>query len=124
MGDKLLDLSTPKVMGILNVTPDSFFDGNQHNTLDLALKRTEKMIDEGVDIIDIGGYSTRPNADDISEQEEIERILPTIKSIKKHFPSAIISLDTFRGNVAEIGIIEGVDIICAHVYHFPDRKVL
>jgi dihydropteroate synthase len=108
--DILIDLSTPKVMGIVNVTPDSFYTGSRitDNTL---LNHVEKMLSEGMDIVDIGGYSSRPGAISIAINEEIKRIVPAIKSIKKAFPELIISLDTFRSEVAEQGILSGADII-------------
>ena len=77
-----IDFSTPMVMGILNVTPDSFFDGGKHNTVEDALQQTDKMIQEGASIIDIGGYSSRPGAEHISEEEELNRVLPIVKAIK------------------------------------------
>ena len=98
-------------MGILNLTPDSFFDGGKYKSLDNALQQAEKMLAEGADIIDIGGYSTRPQAKDISEQEEIARVVPAIELIKKHFPACIISVDTFRASVAEKAIEVGASIV-------------
>lgn len=111
IGDKLLDLSIPKVMGIINCTPDSFFEGSRINQVNQVLKKVEQFINEGVDIIDLGGYSSRPDAKNIDEKEEINRVKNSLIEIKKEFPNLIISLDTFRGNVAEIGIENGVDII-------------
>lgn len=109
--DKLMDLTFPKVMGILNLTPDSFFaDSRKQNDTEL-LTEVERMITEGADFIDIGGYSTRPNAENVSEKDEIQRILEPLQKIRKAFPTIPISLDTFRGKVAEIGFNEGVDII-------------
>lgn len=108
--DILIDLSTPIVMGIVNVTPDSFYAGSRipDNTL---LSHVEKMLSEGMGIVDIGGYSSRPGAINITVEEEINRIVPAIKAIKKSFPELIISLDTFRSEVAEHGIVAGADII-------------
>src|SRR6478736_4758406 len=97
---KLINLSVPKVMGILNVTPDSFFDGNRYTDVLQALKQTEKMIEEGATFIDVGGYSSRPGAADISLEEELKRVIPVIKSISKSFPEIAISIDTFRASVA------------------------
>ena len=111
IGGKLLDLSTPKVMGILNATPDSFYDGGKYSEEHLLLKQAEKHLKEGASILDIGGQSTRPGAEFISADEEIKRVIPAIQSIVKHFPEAIISLDTFYSKVAEAGINEGVHII-------------
>lgn len=108
---KLIDLSTQKVMGILNVTPDSFYDGGYYNSNAKILKRVEKMIEDGAAIIDIGGYSSRPGADDIAESIELERVVPTLKDCKKYFPETYFSIDTFRSKVAEECIYNGADII-------------
>ena len=108
---KLLDLSTPKVMGILNVTPDSFYDGGRLKSVEDALLQCDKMLLEGADFIDVGGYSTRPNAADISEKEELGRVLPVIQKIVKRFPETVISIDTFRSSVAKIAVEEGAAII-------------
>jgi dihydropteroate synthase len=107
----LIDLTAPKVMGILNITPDSFFDGGQYDSEKALLLQTEKMLGEGADFIDIGGYSSKPGADFVSESEEIKRIIPAIKSILEHFPNTIISADTFRSNVAKAAIDNGAAII-------------
>ena len=107
----LLNFSVPKIMGILNVTPDSFFDGGKYSTSDKILKQVEKMIKSGADIIDIGGYSSRPGAADISVDEELKRVIPIVKLTRKQFPSALISIDTFRSKVAYESIITGGDII-------------
>jgi len=101
-GGKLIDLSIPKVMGILNVTPDSFYDGGRYDTENKILMRIRDMIIEGADIIDIGGMSTRPGSKPVSEEEELSRIIPAIEVIRKHFPEVIISVDTYRANVARI----------------------
>ena len=101
----------PAVMGILNVTPDSFSDGGRFNLMDNALQHVEQMLDEGADFIDIGGCSTRPNNAIATETEEMERVVPILKSIRKRFPDALVSIDTFRKNVAEACIGEGADII-------------
>ena len=103
--------SYPLIMGILNVTPDSFSDGGQYNSVDTALKHCEEMLEQGADIIDIGGCSTRPNNAIATEIEEMDRVLPVLKAIRLHFPDAQISIDTFRKPVAEACIIEGADII-------------
>ena len=108
---KLIDLSTPQIMGILNVTPDSFFDGGQNNSISSALTQVEKMIKEGATFIDIGGYSSRPNAKDVSIEKEIKRTSPIIESIKKHFPNALVSIDTFRSEVAREAINSGACIV-------------
>ena len=107
----LSNLSTPLVMGILNVTPDSFYDGGHHNTVDLALSKAEEMISQGADIIDIGGYSSRPGAKDISAQEEIDRVVPVIESLSKEHPEITISIDTFRSKVAQFAVHSGANII-------------
>ena len=108
--DKLLDLSTPKVMGIVNCTPDSFYSSSRKNTEMEILKQVEKHLNEGADLIDLGGYSSRPGAKEVSEKEEIARVLPMIQLIKSHFET-ILSLDTFRAEVARQGLENGVDII-------------
>ena len=101
----------PAVMGILNVTPDSFSDGGRYNLMDNALQHCEQMLAEGADIIDIGGCSTRPNNAIATETEELERVIPILKSIRKLFPDTLISIDTFRKNVAEACLAEGADLI-------------
>ncbi len=108
----LIDLDKPKVMGILNLTPNSFFDGGKYNqNIDLILSQVDKMLLDGATFIDIGGYSTKPNADFVSEADEIERLTPAIQAIMAHFPNAILSIDTFRSTVAEIAIHHGAAII-------------
>lgn len=101
----------PAVMGILNVTPDSFSDGGRYNQMDKALQHCEQMIAEGADFIDIGGCSTRPNNAIATESEEMERVIPILKAIKTAFPETLISIDTFRKNVAEACIAEDADLI-------------
>ena len=98
------------VMGILNVTPDSFSDGGKFNTIDMALKRVEKLIKDGADIIDIGGESTRPNFEEVSEEDEIGRVVPIIKAIKEKFDIPI-SIDTYKSKTAEAAIEAGADMI-------------
>ena len=109
--DKLIDLSEPKVMGILNVTPDSFFDGGKFIGQNEILKQTEKMLLAGAAFIDIGGYSSRPGAKDISEDEEKSRVIPAIEIIFKNFPDSIISVDTFRSAIAKNAIEAGAAMI-------------
>ena len=109
--DKLVDLSTPMVMGIVNVTPDSFYAKSRSESIKGVLKIVEKMLHEGVNIVDIGGYSSRPNAQNIDISEEIDRVSPIIKAVRKEFGELNISLDTFRSEVARIGIENGADII-------------
>ena len=101
----------PAIMGILNVTPDSFSDGGRYNLMDNALQHCEQMLAEGADIIDIGGCSTRPNNAIATETEEQERVIPILKAIRKLFPDTLISIDTFRKNVAEACLAEGADLI-------------
>ena len=101
----------PALMGILNVTPDSFSDGGRYNEMDKALQHCEQMIADGADFIDIGGCSTRPNNAIATEQEELERVVPILKAIRKAFPEALVSIDTFRKNVAEACMNEGADLI-------------
>lgn len=108
---KLVDLSKPLVMGILNVTPDSFFKNSRVDTTTEILKRAESILREGASIIDIGGCSTRPGARAIPVQEELMRVLPAIRSIKKEFPDALLSVDTFQSDVADQSIDEGAEII-------------
>lgn len=108
---ELLDLSAPLVMGILNNTPDSFYDGGKYNNINALLDRAEKMLIEGATFIDIGGYSTRPNAPEISEAEELKRVVPLIKELTKKFPQAYISIDTFRASVAKAAVGEGACIV-------------
>lgn len=105
-----IDLSTPQVMGILNVTPDSFSDGGQHNELDSAVKKAMQMLEQGASIIDIGGESTRPGAADVAEQEEIQRVVPVIKAIRKQ-SDCVISIDTSKAQVMKAAIEAGADII-------------
>lgn len=108
---KLISLETPIVMGILNATPDSFYDGGKHSNEQKMLKHVEEMLEEGAMIIDIGAQSTRPGADFLTEEIELERILPILKSIKKHFPNTIISIDTFYSSVAQTAALEGANMI-------------
>ena len=107
----LLDLTTPKIMGILNVTADSFYDGGVYNSDKKILNQVEKMIDEGLDMIDIGGYSSRPGAKEVNLDDEIARVIPTIELIKNKFSDTIISIDTFRSEVAKKAINAGASII-------------
>ena len=111
LGNKALIFDRPAVMGILNVTPDSFSDGGRYNQMDKALQHCEQMLAEGADFIDIGGCSTRPNNAIATEQEELERVIPILKAIKTAFPEALISIDTSRKNVAQACIAEGADLI-------------
>ena len=108
---KLVDLSTPKIMGILNVTPDSFYDGGVHNSDKKILKHVEKMLNDGAVFIDIGAYSSRPNGINIDENEELNRVVPALELINNKFPETIISIDTFRSKVAETCLNSGASII-------------
>jgi dihydropteroate synthase len=109
--NKLFDLSIPKIMGVLNATPDSFFEGSRiEKNADLSAL-VSAMVNAGMDILDIGGCSTRPGSEEVSEKEELERVLPLIKKIRKEFPEVLISIDTFRASVAEEALKVGADII-------------
>ena len=108
---KLVDLSTPKIMGILNVTPDSFYDGGVHNSDKKILKHVEKMLNDGAVFIDIGAYSSRPNGKNIDENEELNRVVPALELVNNKFPDTIISIDTFRSKVAETCLNSGASII-------------
>ncbi|WP_366183164.1 dihydropteroate synthase [Flavobacterium ovatum] len=108
---QLIDLNTPKVMGILNVTPNSFFDGGKYKEKNTLLLQVAKMLTDGATFIDIGAYSSKPNAEFVSEQEEISRIVPVVELILKHFPETLLSIDTFRSQVAKICIESGAAII-------------
>jgi len=110
-GGKLIDLSTPKVMGIINLTPDSFYAGSRKPTVDEAVQQVGKMLADGATFLDLGAYSSRPGADDISVQEETDRLLPVVEAIVANYPEAILSVDTFRATVAEAAIKAGAHII-------------
>ena len=107
----LIDLSVPKVMGILNITPNSFYDGGKFKNESDILNQVEKMLFEGAAFIDVGAYSSKPNADFVSEKEENNRILPIINLILKYFPSTLISVDTFRSGIAKNSIENGACIV-------------
>ena len=108
---QLYTLDSPKIMGILNITEDSFFDGGNYIQIDSQLQQVEKMLNNGADIIDIGAQSTRPGATEIGEQMELNKILPSITAIRKRFPEAIISIDTWYSKVAKAAFEVGADII-------------
>lgn len=109
---KLLDLSQPRIMGILNITPDSFYDGGRYLSDNEIITQAERMLDEGADILDIGGISTRPGAKILNEKEEIDRLRPVLRLIRTKFPDAILSVDTFRSAIARFAVTEyGVDMI-------------
>ncbi|RED47410.1 dihydropteroate synthase [Seonamhaeicola aphaedonensis] len=107
----LINIASPKVMGVLNVTPDSFYDGGKYNDEKDILRQVDKMLSEGATFIDLGAYSSRPGADFVSEDEELKRIVPIVQSILKHFPETLISIDTFRSKVAEACITSGAALI-------------
>ena len=107
----LLDLTKPKIMGILNITPDSFFDGGEYNSEYKILNQVEKMLSEGADIIDVGGHSSRPGAKKITIEKETERVIPIINLIAGKFKNIIISIDTFRSEIARKAIEAGASII-------------
>jgi dihydropteroate synthase len=109
---KLIDLSEPLVMGIINLTPDSFYEKSRVKGIDAALDRVEQILREGGRIIDIGAYSSRPGAEDVSPEEEGQRLWPVLSAIRQNWPDVLISLDTFRGCIAEKAVGEyGVDIV-------------
>ncbi len=110
-GGKLIDLSIPKVMGILNSTPDSFYDGGRHETVETALKQAERLLEAGADIIDIGAYSSRPGATAIGPMAELDRLLPVVEAVAGRFPEATLSVDTFRAEVARAAIGAGAHIV-------------
>ena len=104
-------MTQPKVMGILNCTPDSFFDGGKYKAEAEFTRQAERILNEGADFIDIGAYSTKPNADFVSEEEELARMVPAVELVLKHFPEAIISVDTFRAKVAKAAVEAGAAIV-------------
>ena len=108
---KLVDLSSAKIMGILNITPDSFFDGGKYNVPSHIISQVEKMLNEGATFIDVGAYSSRPGAKHISEEEELNRILPVIQLLAKEFSDILISVDTFRSKIAEHCIDNGASLV-------------
>jgi len=110
-GGRLIDLSVPNVMGILNITPDSFYDGGKHHTVDAALHHADQLLSEGADILDIGAYSSRPGAAPVSPEEEIARLVPVVEAISARFPEAVLSIDTFRADVARAAVAAGAHII-------------
>lgn len=108
---ELISLDSPKVMGILNLTPDSFYDGGLYSDEKSILNQVEKMLKDGATFIDMGAYSSRPGADHVPEDLELERMLPIVELILKNFPKALLSIDTFRASVAEQCLIRGAAII-------------
>lgn len=109
---RLVDLSSPRVMGIVNVTPDSFYPASRMKSLDDVMRRVEEVLKQGGDMVDLGAFSSRPGAEHISAEKEIARLVPAVQLIRKHFPDIVISVDTFRADVAEKAVIDGgADII-------------
>lgn len=108
---QLVDLSTPRVMGILNVTPDSFYSGNRFNSDKEVLRQAEKLLEEGADFIDVGGYSSWLDNADVTLTEELQRVIPAVELILKNFPNALLSIDTFRSPVAQEAIEAGAALV-------------
>ena len=111
LNQQLLDLSTPRVMAIMNLTPDSFYDGGKLKNHEQLLAKVQQFIDEGASIIDLGGYSTRPGAADISVEEEISRVIPVVRLIREHFKAIPLSVDTFRSQVARAALEQGASMV-------------
>ena len=108
---RLVDLASPKILGILNLTPDSFFDGGHFQETSNAIKQCEKLLNEGADFIDLGAYSSRPGAKEVTEEEELNRLIPVLEALKKAFPTALFSIDTFRAKVAQESLDRGAAMI-------------
>lgn len=121
---KLVDLSKPKVMGILNITPNSFFDGGKYTSDDEIIAKVEKMLNEGATFIDVGAYSSKPSAEYVSEEEELNRILPVVQLLVNKFPDILLSIDTFRSKVASACIENGAAIINDISAGYLDDKML
>ncbi|MDR0228819.1 MAG: dihydropteroate synthase [Flavobacteriaceae bacterium] len=121
---ELIDLKDPKIMGILNVTPNSFFDGGKYTTDSAFLKQAEKMINDGADFIDIGAYSSKPSAEFVTEEEEILRIVPIVEMLQKEFPKMHLSIDTFRAGVAKATVEAGAALINDIAAGFLDDNML
>lgn len=120
----LIDLSVPKVMGILNVTPNSFYDGGKHREINSIIHQVDKMLSEGADFIDIGAYSSKPSAEFVSELEEIERLTVVVKELINTFPNIVLSVDTFRAAVAKVAVEHGVAIVNDISAGLLDQKML
>lgn len=110
-GGKIIDFKSPRILGILNVTPDSFFDGGRLKSEQSVIDKTKEMLEEGADFIDIGGYSSRPGAKDVTVSEEISRVVPIVKTLKREFPNILLSIDTFRSEVAKACLAQGAVMI-------------
>ena len=108
---RLMDLDIPRVMGILNITEDSFYDGGQYLDVEKYIARVGQMLDEGADIIDIGAQSTRPGSHEVGPDQEIEHLIPVVQNIRKQFPSAVLSVDTWHARVAEQSVLSGANMI-------------
>ena len=108
---ELIDLSTPKVMGVLNLTPDSFYDGGRHTEMDGIVAHVSTMLEQGATFIDVGAYSSRPGADHVSEADELKRLTPVIDTLLQHFPDVLLSIDTFRSRVADVCLDKGAALI-------------
>ena len=121
---QLIDLSSPKIMGILNGTPDSFYDGGRYKNESAIISQVEKMLTDGATFIDVGAYSSRPNSPFVSESEELQRIIPIINLLVKTFPNIIISVDTFRSKIAKECIEHGAAIINDISGGFRDKNML
>ena len=111
LNQQLLDLSTPRVMAVMNLTPDSFYDGGKLKNHEQLLAKVQQFIDEGASIIDLGGYSTRPGAADISVEDEISRVIPVVQLIREHFKAIPLSVDTFRSQVARAALEQGASMV-------------
>ena len=121
---RLIDLSKPKVMGILNCTSDSFFDGGKYKDENALLRQAERMLGEGADFIDIGAYSSKPNADFVSEAEELARLVPVVELVLKHFPDTLTSVDTFRAAAAKAAVEAGAALVNDISAGLLDEKML
>ena len=122
--NKLIDFNKPKIFGILNLSPNSFFDGGKFTNLDRALKQFEKMLNEGADFIDIGAESSKPGSKRITEKEELKRLIPFLEKLKVNFPSALFSVDTWKSKIAEESIIRGASIINDISSSNMDKKMM
>jgi len=120
----LIDLSQPKVMGILNLTPNSFYDGGKYKDESQVLNQVEKMLNDGATFIDVGAYSSKPNAEFVSEEEEISRLIPIVELLVKKFPTILLSVDTFRSEVAKKAVENGVAIVNDISAGMLDKKMI
>jgi dihydropteroate synthase len=112
VGDRTLELKRPLVVGVLNVTPDSFYDGGRHYPdIEGAVAHAEKMLDDGADIVDIGGESTRPGSRRVDAEDELKRVLPVIKQLRARRPDALVSVDTYKARVVEHALAAGASVV-------------